>query len=201
MSYTVTTSNDLDRNTLRTAYETNGMYENGSWPFGDVDSSLDTATKRREYYLAIFKGDSKHVTDGSFNADGTPVNGDTNTTAAGKGRIYLTITEDPSTVVEYVSGSISDGTFKADLSIHLDNAAGNKSYLYDSNYWDAVASCLVGLGCTHYAVAVWHDDTFNFLDKIKAAIGTSSRYTHVSDTQVHVYSAASIDTEVKFSVS
>ena len=201
MSYTVASSDDLDRNTLRTAYETNGMYENGSWPFGDVDSSLDTATKRREYYLAMFKGDSKYVTDGSFNADGTPVSGDTNTTAVGKGRIYLTITEDPSTVIEYVSGSIFDGIFKADLSIHLNNSAGSKSYTHDRDYWDAVASCLVGLGGTYYEVSVWHDDTFNFLNKIKAAIGTSSRYTHVSDTQVHVYSATSIDTEVKFSLS
>ena len=201
MSYTVVSSNDLDRNTLRTAYETNGLYENGSWPFGAVDSSLDTAIKRREYYLSKFKGDTHFVTDGSFNADGSSVSGGTNTTLMGGGRIYLTITEDPSTVIEYVSGSVFDNTFKADLSIHLDNAAGSKAYLHDADYWDAVADCLVGLGCTHYAVAVWHDNTFNFLDKIKAAISTSSRYTHISDTQINVYSAASIDTEVKYSVS
>ena len=201
MSYTVTTSNDLNRNTLRTAYETNGLYENGSWPFGDVNPSLDTFTKRREYYLSTFKGDTHFVTDGSFNADGSPVSGGTNTTPMGGGRMYLTITEDPSTVIEYVSGFVFDNTFTADLSIHLNNTAGNKAYLYDANYWDAIASCIAGLGCTHYTVGVWNDSEFSFLSKMKEAIGTSSRYTHVSDTQINVYSAGSMDLQVKYAIA
>ena len=83
MTYTVTSSNNIERSVIRDAYTTNGMYENGSFPFDSPTATLDTSEKKREFYLSRFKGDAVFETQGRFNEDGSPLEGKTNTTISG----------------------------------------------------------------------------------------------------------------------
>lgn len=202
MTYTVTSSNDIERSVIRDAYTTNGMYENGSFPFDAPTATLDTSEKKKEFYLSRFKGDAVFETQGRVNEDGSPIEGKTNTTLFSNiARTYITVTEDPSTVIEYVSGYLNEGEFKFDLSIHLNNSAGSKGYLHDGDYWDAIAEHLVGLGASKLCINVWTGTGFDFLSMMKTAIGNATRMTHLEDKQRNVYSAGSVDTDVTYSLS
>ena len=202
MTYTVTSSNSIGRSVIRDAYITNGMYENGSFPFDAPTATLDTSEKKREYYLSRFKGDAVFETQGRFNEDGSPIEGVSNCTClASIPRTYITVTEDPSTVIKYVSGYLNEDEFKFDLSIHLNNSAGSKGYLHDGDYWDAIAEHLVGLGASKLCINVWTGTGFDFLSKMKTAVGNATRMTHLEDKQRNVYSAGSVDTDVTYSLS
>lgn len=202
MTYTIISHESISRNTLRDAYISNGMYENGSFPFdAETGANLDTPIKRREYYLSKFLGDSTFETQGRFNEDGTPIEGVSGCTILSTvPRLYITVTEDPSTIIEYTSGYLYDNEFKFDLSIKLPNASGSRSYCYDGNYWDTMAAYLIGLGASTIRVNVWSGASFDFLSLIKSAMSNATRMVYIEEIQKNVYSENSIDTDIRYSL-
>jgi hypothetical protein len=201
MSYTASTSNTINRNALRVVYNANSGFDSGTYPFEDVNSNLDTAEKRREYFLSRFVGDRVFEDQGRYNADGSSLTQPTHKASNGGPKVFITVVEDPSTPVDYMSGYTDGTTFVSYDALHGSNAAGSMAYFYSVDYWTAIADCIVGLGCNKFKTSVWQDSTNGFVDKYKLAIGRSSRFTYDSEQVLTTFTDGSTDVEVVYGVA